>query len=81
MTFNLLIGPAAGNLHFIQEWRPVAFQILGVNELILFGLLFLALYPRSESAILPAHIDPCVDLLMLVHVRLRAFLRLPRLCY
>jgi hypothetical protein len=69
MTFNLLVGPAADNLHFIQEWRPVAFQMLGINELILFGLLFLALYHGAKVRFCRLILTLALIYLMFVHVR------------
>jgi hypothetical protein len=70
MTFHVFVGNEA--LQYVWEWRPRTLEGLGVIELTLFGLLFLALYHGVKLP--PARLLLTVALLylMLAHLRFAA---------
>jgi hypothetical protein len=70
MTFHIIFGNEA--IEYVLEWRPRTLQALGLNELTLFGLLFLALHNGVKVPSL--RLVPVVALvyLMLAHLRFAA---------
>jgi hypothetical protein len=66
-TFQVFHGNEG--VHYIQEWRPVTIQQLGINELLLLGLLFLALYQGVRIPALRLLMAMSLFYLMMSHVR------------
>jgi hypothetical protein len=67
-TFEVFRGNEA--LPYIEEWRPATFQGLGINELTLLGLLFLALHYGVRISAWRLLIVLGLVYLMMSHVRL-----------
>jgi hypothetical protein len=70
MTFNVFVGNEA--LRFVQEWQPVAFKLMGINEWIIFALLFSALYYGAKLPLWRLILTLALLCLMLSHVRFAA---------
>jgi hypothetical protein len=56
-------------LSHIGEWRPVAFQTLGANEVLLLGLLFLALHSGLKVPLWRLLMVMAITYLMFAHIR------------
>jgi hypothetical protein len=70
MTFQVFYGNEA--LQYVWEWRPRTLEAMGVNELTLYGLLFLALYCGVKLPPLRLAALLCLIYLMLAHLRFAA---------
>ena len=56
-------------LSYIGEWRPVTLQSPGVNEIFLFGLLFLALHSGPKLSVWRTLMVVAITYLMFAHIR------------
>jgi hypothetical protein len=70
MTLHVFVGNEA--LQYVWEWRPRTLEALGVDELTLFGLLFLALRQGVKLPSMRLLLLIALLYLMLAHVRFAA---------
>jgi hypothetical protein len=70
MTLKVFSGNDA--LRFVQEWRPFTLETVGVNESIIFGLLFLTIYYGVKLRFWRVLCTIALVYLMFAHIRFAA---------
>jgi hypothetical protein len=70
MTFKVFSGNDA--LHFVNEWRPVTIDSVGINEIIIFGLLFMTIYNGVRLRFWRLTLTLALIYLMFAHIRFSA---------
>jgi hypothetical protein len=67
VTFQVAVGNEA--LSYITEWQPVTLQTMGLNELFLFGLLFLTMYSGAKVHFWRLMLVIILTYMMFAHIR------------